>query len=240
MSGCIFHNHVNDKKNLPEQLKRSEDHNKIKGLHIEGKSDQTQEGKDCHREVKPGHMVRGVHGSKMHNNQSFDTESKLLLTDSNQSWNKPSAPDLKSSTTPLHHKLEGRRQGAPAEFMHYTAEIGMREKHDKKDPHLSEKQCNSREQFWTQKIHLQEDTEDRSVAQNIFLQHLCLKTAQDHTVERVCLQEDPHPIDGHHRICNRWRKTFISTSPKTAVTASTLTRTHGILEGLRLHKQVDS
>lgn len=80
-----FRNHVNDKKNLPEQLKRSEDHNKIKGLHIEGKSDQTQEGKDCHREVKPGQMGRRVHGSGMLNNQLFDTESKLLLTDSNQS-----------------------------------------------------------------------------------------------------------------------------------------------------------
>lgn len=60
----------------------------------------------------------------------------------------------------------------------------------------------------------------RFVAQNIFLQHLCSKTAQDRTVERVCLQEDPHPVDGHHRICNRWRKRFISTSPKTAVRTS--------------------
>lgn len=55
------------KKNLPEQLKRSEDHDKIKGLHVEGKSDQTHEGKDCHRKVKPGHVVRREHGSRTRN-----------------------------------------------------------------------------------------------------------------------------------------------------------------------------
>lgn len=72
-----FHNHVNDKKNLPEQLKRSEDYNKVKGLHIEGESDQPQEGKDCHSEVKPGQTIRRVHGWRMLNSQSLDTASKL-------------------------------------------------------------------------------------------------------------------------------------------------------------------
>lgn len=57
-----FRNHVDDKKNLPEQLERSEDHDKIKGLHVEGERDQTQEGKDCHREVKPGQIIRRAHG----------------------------------------------------------------------------------------------------------------------------------------------------------------------------------
>lgn len=69
----VFHYHFNDKETLPEQLKRSEDHNKIKGLHIEGKRNQTQEGRDCHREVKAGHMVRGVRRSRILNNQSIDT-----------------------------------------------------------------------------------------------------------------------------------------------------------------------
>lgn len=64
----VCRNHVNDKKNLPEQLKRSEDYDKIKGLHIEGKSDQTHEGEDCHRKVKPGHVVRWEHGSRTLNN----------------------------------------------------------------------------------------------------------------------------------------------------------------------------
>lgn len=41
-------------KIVPEQLKWSENYNKIKRLHIEGKSNQAQEGKHCHWEVKPG------------------------------------------------------------------------------------------------------------------------------------------------------------------------------------------
>lgn len=36
----------------------------------------------------------------------------------------------------------------------------MREKHGRQNTHLSEKQCNSREQFWTQKIRLQADTKE--------------------------------------------------------------------------------
>lgn len=41
-------------KRVPEELKWSKNYNKIKRLHIEGKSNQAQEGKHCHREVKPG------------------------------------------------------------------------------------------------------------------------------------------------------------------------------------------
>lgn len=52
--------------------------------------------------------------------------------------------------------------------MHYIIEICMREKHCKQYTHLSEKQCNSREQFWTQKIHLQEVTEQKICSANYF------------------------------------------------------------------------
>lgn len=72
----VFCNVKNWKSDLPEQLKRSEDHNKIKGLHIEGKSDQAQESKDCHGEVKPGQKVRGARGLRLLNTQSFTTESR--------------------------------------------------------------------------------------------------------------------------------------------------------------------
>lgn len=84
----------------------------------------------------------------------------------------------------------------------------------------------------------------RYVAQDSFLQHLCSKLARIRTVECVCLQEDPHPVDGHHRIWNRWRKTVLLTpgtvQQSSPVTTPTLTLTHGILEGLGLHKQVDT
>lgn len=229
------------KINLPEQLKRSEDHNKIKGLHIEGKSDQAQESKYCHGEVEPGQKVGGARGLRLLNTRPFNTESRLLLTDSNQSWNKPSVPGPKFSTTPLHHKLIGRRQEARAECMQRAVlRVHTGEKHGEQHTHLSEKQCNSREQFWTQKIHLQEDKEDTSVVENTLLQHLCSEATQDRTVERVRLQEDPHPVDGHHRICNRRRKTSPSISQKTAVRMYSFTPTHGVLEGFRLHKQVDA
>lgn len=208
----VFCNHVkNWKSNLPEQLKRSEDHNKIKGLHIEGKSNQAQESKYCHGEVKPGQKVRGARGLRLLNTRIFNTELRLLLTDSNQSWNRLSVPGPKFSTTPLHHKLKGRRQEARAECMQRAVlRVHKGEKHGEQHTYLSEKQCNSREQFWTQKIHLQEDKEDTSVVENTVLQHLCSEATQDRTVERVCLQEDPHPVDGHHYICNRRRKTFTS------------------------------
>lgn len=39
--------------NSPEQLERSEHNNKVKWLHVEGKSNETKKGKHCHQEVKP-------------------------------------------------------------------------------------------------------------------------------------------------------------------------------------------
>lgn len=47
-------NLMNRTESAPEQLERSEHHNKVERLHIEGKSNQAQEGKHSHWEVKPG------------------------------------------------------------------------------------------------------------------------------------------------------------------------------------------
>lgn len=41
-------------QSVPEQLKWSQNNNKVKWLHIEGESDQTQEGKHRHGEIKSG------------------------------------------------------------------------------------------------------------------------------------------------------------------------------------------
>lgn len=48
-------------KSIPEQLKWSENYNKVKWLHIKGKSNQAQEGKHGHGEVKPGQTKQQKH-----------------------------------------------------------------------------------------------------------------------------------------------------------------------------------
>lgn len=55
------------RSNAPEQLKCSKYHNKIERLHVKGESNQAQESKDGHREVKPVQMsnvyfIKTLHG----------------------------------------------------------------------------------------------------------------------------------------------------------------------------------
>lgn len=235
----VCRNHVNDKKNLPEQLKRSEDHDKIKGLHIEGKSNQTHEGKDCHKKVEPGHVVRWEHRSRTLNNhltQSPSHYSQIPARAEISHW--PQPRNLQQHLYAINWKEEDKKLllssslhcwqfvwGRNMEGSTLTCQKNNVTPGNNFGPRKSI--CNRTQKKW-------------SVLQNIFLQHLCSKAAQDRTVEHVRLQEDPHPVDGHHHIWNRWRKTFISASLKTAVRKSNLTLTHGILEGLRLHKQMDT
>lgn len=66
--------------------------------------------------------------------------------------------------------------------------------------HWSGKQCNSRGQIWTRRIHLQGETRVRPPFSPATLFY---GTADDLTVECVRLHQDPHTVDGHHRICSQ-------------------------------------
>lgn len=73
MSTWTLHSQEWEIKSVPEQLKGSENYDEIKRLHIKGESDQTQEGKHSHWEVKPGQ-------TKNKNTQSvFDTGSETFV-----------------------------------------------------------------------------------------------------------------------------------------------------------------
>lgn len=69
--------------------------------------------------------------------------------------------------------------------------------------HWLEKQCNSRGQIWTRKIHLQEEIKG-SVVKMTSPPVACVREMERGlTGQRVCLKEDPHTIDGHHCICRQ-------------------------------------
>lgn len=48
-------------KSTPEQLQWSEHYDKVKRLHVEGKSDQAEEGKHSHWEVKSEKQRKDFH-----------------------------------------------------------------------------------------------------------------------------------------------------------------------------------
>lgn len=72
--------------------------------------------------------------------------------------------------------------------------------------HWSEKQCNSRGQIWTKKIHLQRESKVRGLQRKISYVVRLREPGGDLTIQRVRLHEDPHTIDGNHRICSHEKK----------------------------------
>lgn len=76
--------------------------------------------------------------------------------------------------------------------------------------HWSERQCNSRGQILTRKIHLQGETKVRPLLVHIaFLLPRVYGTANDLTIQCIRLHEDPHTIDGHHHICRQIKQFMV-------------------------------